>query len=153
MIITIWSNTWIEKNFIKAFCFVSILLYGWEIMNYSKKGKKRVFLAYFAYKLNKIFVFYLHYLFKGSGVWEEFCTFFPATNISQCVKSTLNKTESTLNNTFTGLRSMLQGFQIYFTWNPSWKGFAGKHSQFSQNRFEWGQISCATQPALPCPYS
>ena len=34
--------------------------------------------------------------------------------LPKCAKSTFNKTESTLNKTYTGLTSMLQGFQIYF---------------------------------------
>ena len=40
----------------------------------------------------------------------------------QCAERIFNKIAKALNETFTGLKLMLQGFRIYFVWNPSIKG-------------------------------
>ena len=36
------------------------------------------------------------------------------TNVTQCVERILNKTAKAINETFTGLKLMLQGFRIHF---------------------------------------
>ena len=41
---------------------------------------------------------------------------------SQCVERIFNKTAKAINETFAGLKLMLQGFRIYFFRNPSIKG-------------------------------
>ena len=72
---------------------------------------------------------------------------------SHFAKSTLNKTESTLNKTYTGLMSMFQDFQIYFAWNVSCKGVKGPclASQSIQPESVW--IGCAAQHGSSMPYN
>ena len=41
---------------------------------------------------------------------------------SQCAEGILNKIAKPLNETFTGLMCMLQGFRMIFVWNPRLKG-------------------------------
>ena len=59
--------------------------------------------------------------FYGNFLFLITCMKFHLT-ISQCDKMILNKTEKTLNKTYTGLKSFFQKFQICFSQNPSCKG-------------------------------
>ena len=52
--------------------------------------------------------FFLPYKRKHSALWE-----------------TLNKISKTINWTYAEWAGMIQGFQIYFTWNPRLKGVEG----------------------------
>ena len=47
---------------------------------------------------------------------------FGGRQISQYAERILNKTAKAINETFAGLKLMLQGFRIHFVWHPNIKG-------------------------------
>ena len=44
------------------------------------------------------------------------------SSIIEYAKKILDKIANPFNKTYTGWKSMIQGFQIYFAWNPKLKG-------------------------------
>ena len=66
--------------------------------------------------VNKLFNHYLH-------VNIHFLWIDPKpSHVTQHAEWDLNRIEKTFDGTFTGWKSMYQGFRIYFVWNPRLKG-------------------------------